>query len=338
MLPCRNGLLHLPTGKLLPPTPRFFSPNALDYDYDPNAPEPRLWLRFLAELWSDDPQSIGTLRDWFGYMLTPDTKQQKIMMLVGPKRGGKGVIGRVLRGLLGDQNVCNPTLAGLGTNFGLEGLVAKTAATISDARLSGRTDLASVTERLLSISGEDGVDIGRKYLPPLTGCRLPVRFTILTNELPKLTDSSGALVGRLIILRMCKSWYGSEDRNLTDKLLAEKPGILRWAIEGWRHLHERGHFEQPQSGQELRQTMEDLSSPIGAFLRQCCEVGPNYEADPDKVYEFWRAWCQGIGKDNAGEKNVFSRDLHAVVPELKTKQRREGGRMVRYYCGIRIKV
>jgi hypothetical protein len=90
MLPCRNGLLHLPTGKLLPPTPRFFSPNALDYDYDPDASDPETWLKFLGQLWDNDTQSKETLQDWFGYNLTPDTSLQKILMLVGPTRAGKG--------------------------------------------------------------------------------------------------------------------------------------------------------------------------------------------------------------------------------------------------------
>ena len=52
----------------------------------------------------------------FGYVLTPDTKQQKIAMLVGPKRSGKGLIGRILRRLVGERNTCSPTLAASGSD------------------------------------------------------------------------------------------------------------------------------------------------------------------------------------------------------------------------------
>ena len=43
ILACRNGLIHLPclvTGKqhFAPPTPRFFSPNCLDFDFNLQAP------------------------------------------------------------------------------------------------------------------------------------------------------------------------------------------------------------------------------------------------------------------------------------------------------------
>ena len=54
-----------------------------------------------------------------------------------------------------------------------------------------------VVERLLSISGEDAQTVDRKNLSQVT-CKLPVRFAILTNELPRLNDASGALVGRIL--------------------------------------------------------------------------------------------------------------------------------------------
>ena len=112
-------------------------------------------------------------------------------MIVGPKRSGKGTIARILARLVGLANVCVLMLAGLGTNFGLWPLLGKTLAIISDARLSGRTDAAVVVERLLSISGEDAQTVDRKNLSQVT-CKLPGRFAILTNELPRLNDASGA--------------------------------------------------------------------------------------------------------------------------------------------------
>ena len=166
------------------------------------------------------------------------------MMLVGPKRSGKGTIARVLRGLVGTENVCGPTLASLGTNFGLWPLLGKSIAQISDARLGGRADQAAIVERLLSISGEDALTVDRKILESIT-CKLKTRIMLLTNELPRLLDSSGAFASRLIVLQLRESFYGREDHELIDKLLAELPGILVWAIEGWYRLHQRRRFLQP---------------------------------------------------------------------------------------------
>jgi phage/plasmid-associated DNA primase len=60
---------------------------------------------------------------------------QKIFLLVGPKRGGKGIISRILTALVGADNITAPTLSSLSQNFGCEGLIGKTLAIISDARL-----------------------------------------------------------------------------------------------------------------------------------------------------------------------------------------------------------
>src|SRR5947209_6415279 len=40
ILSCRNGLLHLATRSMHLHSPAFFTLNAVDYDYDPNAREP----------------------------------------------------------------------------------------------------------------------------------------------------------------------------------------------------------------------------------------------------------------------------------------------------------
>src|SRR5262249_54965993 len=152
-----------------PPTRNLFNHNVLDYSFDAQAPPPERWLRFLREVWPDDPESITTLQDWFGYCLLPDTSRQKILFLYGPTRTGKGTIARVLREMIGPANVCGPTLASLGTPFGLWPLLNKSVAIISDARISGSNkDQDTIVERLLSISGEDALTIDRKYLDLVT--------------------------------------------------------------------------------------------------------------------------------------------------------------------------
>jgi putative DNA primase/helicase len=334
IVPCANGLLHLPTGKLLPPTPTFFSLNAVDFDFDKHAPQPERWLKFLTSLWPDDPEAINALQEWFGYLLTTDTRQQKILLIVGPKRSGKGTLARVLTALIGQPNVCAPTLATLAQNFGLSPLIGKQLAIIADARLGARTDQHAVAERLLSISGEDGITIDRKYIEPWTG-HLSTRFAILTNELPRLADVSGALVSRFIILTLRHSFLGREDLGLTERLLQELPGIMNWAIEGWRRLRERGYFVQPGSSDDAIQELEDLGSPIGAFLRECCEVAPGKTVNCALLFAHWCVWCEDQGRDHPGTVQSFGRDLRTAVPSLRTVQPRSlGAERGRRYEGI----
>lgn len=328
----QNGLLHVPTRRLHEHTPRFFTHHALPFVFNPDAPEPTRWLEFLTQLWPDDPSAIRALQEMFGYILGGDTRQQKIFLLVGPRRGGKGTIGRVLTGLLGAHNVAAPTMASLGTNFGLQPLIGKPLGLISDARLSGRPDGQVVVERLLSISGEDSLTIDRKYRDPWTG-RLPTRLMILTNELPRLSDSSGALASRFIVFVLTRSFLGREDPALTDKLLMEATGIFNWALEGLDRLNERGYFAPPRSGKEAIQQLEDLSSPVSAFVRDRCSVGTDQRVPVDDLWTAWRAWCEQENR-HPGTKAVFGRNLKAAVPMVRKTRPRDDGNRFNAYEGV----
>ncbi len=334
---CENGLLHLPTRSLMPHTPYFYTHNAIDYPYAHNAPLPAQWLAFLASIWPDDTQAIDTLQEMFGYCLMADTSQQKAFMLIGPKRSGKGTIARILEAVIGPYNCISPTLSSLGGAFGLQPFLGKRLATISDARISGKTDTSVVAERVLAITGEDNVSVDRKFLGTWTG-KLDTRFLVISNELPAIADASGALPSRFIVLMMTLSFYGSEDHGLTRKLLAERSSILNWAIDGYARLTERGFFTQPTSAADAVRELEDLASPIGAFVRDCCDIHWARSVMVDDIYKAWCDWCDEQGRDQPGTKQRFGRNLRTVLPQIKTAQSRNsiGGRD-RTYSGIAIR-
>ncbi len=332
VLPCKSSNLHLPSMGTMPPTPQYFTFNALDFDHDPDAGVPVQWIEFLQTLLDDDMESWDLLQDWFGYCLTGDTSQQKMLLLVGPKRSGKGTIGRVLTHLVGVGNMCGPTTTSLAGNFGLQPLIGKSLAVVSDARFSGDC-IRTVVERLLCVSGEDALTVDRKHMTSIT-MKLPTRFLFLSNELPRLSDASGALAGRFMILRLTESFYGREDKALTTKLLTELPGILNWAIEGWQRLRKRGYFVQPSSVDDAVREIEDLSSPVNAFVRERCEIGPGKRVWVDELYEAWKGWCEQEGYSMIKTKATLGRDLSAAVPGV---QRRRGTGLVPFYQGIGLK-
>jgi putative DNA primase/helicase len=336
MLAVANGLLHLPTSELYPASPNHFGLSASDVVFDPDAPEPQHWHAFLQDLFGTDFDSIMMLQDFFGYALSPDTSQQKIFLLVGPRRSGKGTIARVLTEIVGRASVVGPTLASLQTNFGLWPLIGKPLAIISDARLGGKSDQAMIAERLLSISGEDSISVDRKHMSAWNG-RLPTRFMILTNELPGIADSSGALAGRFIVLVLENSFYGKEDVGLGNRLLGELPGIMNWALVGYRRIRERGHFVQPRSSAEAIEELEALGSPIKAYIRDRCRIGPACWVPVELIYGDYRTWCQDNGHRVPGTKQIFGRDLRSAVPGLRTHRPREGEGRVREYHGIGMK-
>ncbi len=328
IIPCKNMLLHLPTLTHVQPTPLLFNISALAYDHDPSAPPAQLWDNFLRQVFKDDFEASDLLQEWFGYCLTGDTSLQKMLLIVGPRRCGKGTIGRVLSHLVGPGNVCGPATSSFEGEFGLQQLIGKSVAIVSDARFTGK-NIQTVIERLLCISGEDTMTVNRKFLSPVT-MRLPTRFMFLTNELPRLSDASGALAGRFMLLQLTESFYGREDANLSERLYGEAPAILNWAIEGLQRLRQRGRFQQPSSVAEVIRDLEDLSSPVSVFVRERCRVGAGLRVPVDGLYSRWREWCTENGRGRPSNKQRFGRDLNAAVPGLARRQGTEGS----FYEGI----
>ncbi|MFE1871551.1 phage/plasmid primase, P4 family [Streptomyces sp. NPDC059496] len=330
---CQNGLLRIRDRALLPHTPGFFNIVSVPFEYDQQAAAPN-WDSFLHELWPDDPASIAALQEWFGYVLSGRTDQQKILLLKGPTRSGKGTIARVMKEMVGEENIAGPPLSALGTNFGLASLIGKPLAVIADARLSGNDN--GVVERLLTISGEDTIDIDRKFRDIWTG-KLPTRLMVLTNELPSFGDSSGVIARRFIVLNLTVSWLGREDTGLDAKLAAEMPGILNWALEGLARLERTGRITQPESSQDAVMIMQDTASPTSAFVRERCATGPACEVQVDALWNVWREWAEDNGV-RVGTKQIFGRNLQSVVPQLTTTRPRDGGIRVRTYTGIALRL
>lgn len=78
----QNGLIHVPTRTLHPHTPAYYTHHSVGFDYDAAAAAPVRWMSFLHELWGDDIESIETLQELFGYIVSGDTTQQKMFLIV----------------------------------------------------------------------------------------------------------------------------------------------------------------------------------------------------------------------------------------------------------------
>jgi putative DNA primase/helicase len=128
---CANGILHVSSRKLHKHTPAYLNLVSVPFGYNSAAAPPLQWLAFLARLWPGDAHAVAALQDWFGYVLSGRMDLQKILLLIGPPRSGKGTIARVLQAMIGRANCASPTLAGLAGEFGLQPLLGKPLAVVA---------------------------------------------------------------------------------------------------------------------------------------------------------------------------------------------------------------
>ncbi len=341
LIPLRNGLLHLPTGKLLEHSARFFNLHVSNVDFDPIAPEPKVWGNALAQQFSNDEDQIAALQEWFGYCLSGDTSQQKILVEIGPTRSGKSLHVKVLSELLGTDSVAAVALTGFGKSFGLQNLIGKSLAVVTDAAESPHEMADDAVSRLKSISGEDPQSIERKYLLNWNG-KLDARIWLIANHPLKFHDKSGALAARFIVIQTQKSFIGEEDPHLLEKLQPELPGILNWAIQGLQRLRARGRFVAPDSSLPMLALMTEHMAPVKRFLEECCDLGSDYSIAQSDLYQEWKRYCAETGYERfAGTLTSFVEALLAAyvgVTETRPHAPGKHGRALRRaFQGVRLK-
>lgn len=317
---------------LLEHSPDRFNLHCLPFAYDPEAECPN-WHTFLEQVLPGDQQAHDFLGEWFGYVLSGRTDQQKMAALIGERRCGKGTIARVLGAMVGKEATTGLDLNLMSGTFGLENLIGKSLAVSGDVRWHSRT-VADAVPLLLGIIGEDVMPVHRKNRTDWTGT-LGVRFTLMSNDTPTFSDRSGALGGRMIYLKFTQSFYGREDTSLTDKLLEELPGILNWALDGLDRLDGRGRFSEPDSGAAEAEAVRRLSDPMGAFLEDWCEIGPEQSISLDHLYLKYQDWCLSEGRTrDSTTKEIFSRDLRSKIKGLVVKRTQDGGKRVQQLYGV----
>ena len=331
----RNGLFHLEDDILLPHSLGFFTQNSLPFEYNPQASCPT-WDAFLNSVWPDDRQSIDTLQEMFGYILSGDTKQQKFFNIIGPRRSGKGTINKVLVSLLGQHNTVAPELGELCDTFGLQPWLGKLLASFTDARAPER-NRSAVVSQLLRIVGGDTITVNRKNKEAWNGY-LPTRLVIYSNEVLQLTENSNALTGRMIVLKMTKSFFNKEDTELAYKLEQELSGIFNWSMEGLRRrLGRGGYFTQPDTGKEYLDLMAEVGNPIGSFIDDVLVIDPTEMVSKDDVFACYKKWA--LHKSiPPGTELAFKRRFLAAIQEhtVVSDVQRVNGNRVQVYRGIKL--
>ena len=258
--------------------------------YNPEAPEPRLWLKFVGELLHEE--DIPTLQEYMGYCLIPSTIGQKMLLITGKGGEGKSRIGVVMKALLG----CN-------MNQGSIAKVEKSPFARADLQhllLMVDDDLKmealDQTNYLKSIiTAELPMDLERKGEQSYQG-ELFARFLAFGNgNLRALHDRSYGFFRRQIILEARERPRDrKDDPYLGFALQEEAEGILLWCIEGLKRLLLNDfRFTQSRRAREnLLRSMAQANN-ITEFLRSegYIRYDSTARTTSKALYDTYRDWC-----------------------------------------------
>jgi putative DNA primase/helicase len=121
----------------------------------------------------------------------------------------------------------------------------------------------------------------------------------------------------------------NRDLHLSEKLVAESPGILNWLIKGamrWRIERLALPPEVKNASDEYRDEMD----VIGNFIKDRCEQMPGVQIKARELFKCYQEWCEENNEYACSERFIGLR-----LKELGIKQKRLSDG--RYWVDIMIK-
>jgi putative DNA primase/helicase len=313
---------------IVPHTPSFVSTVLLPFAYDPNAVCPR-WESFIAHV-LPDPECQQLIQEIFGYCLTFDTSQQKFFLLLGEGANGKGVILRILRTLLGPENVSSVPLSRLGERFDLALTLGKLVNLASEVDNVRHLDEAAIKQ----FTGEDPMRMENKYEKPFTA--MPTaKLIIAANSTLPFKDRSEGIWRRLIAIPFPVSIPEAEqNKNLTVELAEEMSGILNWSVAGQGRLRAQGRFTQPTISQEAASEFRRQANSARLFLEEYCKETPGGYVVKGDLYQSYCTFCKHERHESL-KSHEFSKEVLKHFPSVTDKARpRVGEARLTSYSGL----
>jgi P4 family phage/plasmid primase-like protien len=349
----RNGLLDLREWVrgavvLHPHTERYFSQTALKYDCpvellrevadDDEALDSLIlklcptWISFLESVTEGfEPDQQGEwqrlLAMFMGYTLTPWTKYQCMLLMVGASGSGKSTVLDWWQQLVGKENCVSARLGLLAKQFTFESYIGKMLYTFNDMDI-GKADSVEAAEIVKMLTGEDDAYVDRKHKRALASVRFHGKPVAAANRMPNLPDPSGALATRFRVLPFVESFRddgkgkSKQDPRYRDAetIRREAPGLMLWALRGLRWLEFEGRMPQPACGEPWMAEYRDYSDPTRRFVEECLELVEGSWEQCGEVYKRWCEWCTACGRE-PGNDGHFYKQLRTVLPKLKRTTR-----------------
>jgi putative DNA primase/helicase len=312
LLNAPNGTIDLGTGKLRPHDRGDLITRRVAVGYDPTAIAPT-WEAFLERV-QPDPELRDYAQRMAGAAAVGDNREELVHVHHGGGGNGKSKFTETIRDCLGDY------AATVDAEIFLAQRVGRSAAQPELVRLRGvRLVTASETEEgrrlnvalVKALTGGDAIAARYLYSNEIVTFTPVFSPWLRTNHRPVIRDPSEAIWRRVRLVPFPVTITGSErDVTLQGRLLAELPGVLRWIVDGARAYLADG-LDPPAQVVAATAAYREEEDLLGAFIAECCIVGPEHSETSASLFGAWRAWCEGEGED-PGSAKAFGMALEAA--------------------------
>ena len=259
--------------------------------YDPNAPKPERWLKFLGELLY--PEDIPTLQEFIGYCLIPSNKGQRMMVIKGSGGEGKSQIGAVLSALFG-CNMKDGSIGKISENRFARADLEHVLLCIDDDMRMEALRQTNYVKSIVTAQGK--MDLERKGKQSYQGWMYARLLAFSNGDLQALFDRSDGFYRRQLVLTTReKAADRVDDPDLAEKMKAEVEGIFLWAFEGLKRLVENNFkFTESARTRENREAVKRDNNNVYDFLESEGYIRLKADASISSkdCYEIYRMWCE----------------------------------------------
>ena len=278
---------------------------------DPNCPTP-IWSKFLKRVTGEDATGGTDFQDYLqrvcGYMASGSIKEHAMFFLYGTGANGKSVFIETIAGILGDYHrvAASETFFDTGGErhpTDLAGLQGARAVTLTETEEGGKwneskikklTGGDTITARFMR---QDYFDYKPQFKPLVAG-----------NHRPSLRSIDEAIKRRMHLIPFQVTIPEDErDKELSEKLKAEWPGILAWIIRGCLDWQEEG-LKPPKAVTDATQEYFAAEDHLGNWVGERCECHPSGFESSENLFGDWRAWAGKSGVA-AGTKTKLTQKL-----------------------------
>lgn len=335
LLNLANGTLDLRTGELHPHDPAQLLTYRVDIAYDPDARAPR-WEQFLDEITVNDAGLKDYLQRVAGYCLTGDASERCFFIFEGRGNDGKTVFAETLALLLGElacKSRIDTFLAGerARSTADLARLRHARFTWASENNRGARLDEAQIKE----LTGGDLISARFLYQESFD-FQPRFKLVLLVNNVPEIRGQDDGIKNRVRVVPFRLNLPPDSpkmDKRLREKLNAELPGILTWAVAGCRTWLEAGRLPSPTLVQTETEDYLVEMNWFGDFVRERLSVTPEGKLPFGEAYDAYITWCEQRHEEPATRK-TFS--IMMRERGFRSKLARMRGRVQRGFEGVEL--
>ena len=304
LLGVKNGTINMVTGEHRDGHPDDLITKVVPVNYDPDAKAPR-WIQFLEDVFADNPDLVPYMRRVMGYTLTGDVSEQCFWLMHGEGSNGKSTLLETMEEIIGEDfswhmPFPSTSWSDSASDYNKESLMGRRYVTTIEK--SNGKELSS--EIVKALTGNKRINARQIYKSPIN-FTIQAKFFLAVNEPPAIEDKSDGMWRRVKMVPFLQVF--PVNRGFGATLLAEKEGILAWAVAGCLEWLRDG-IQHPTCVDAATDEYRLESDPFLVFVEdQCCQA-IHCSVGATELFKAFQAW---------DESNITQRAFAVRVRQLK---------------------